>query len=146
MKMKTHTMLAALLSSVLATGFAISLLLVRPTGGVAQAAALRPTLVPLLPVSTARMSGAYIELRAPEAAGLRAVVQWQSGDGVWHDVDGWRSELSGEPVIWWTAPGDFGKGPFRWAAYAAGSTEPRFVSEAFRLPNNHADRTIVTLK
>ena len=146
MKIKTHTMLAALLSSVLATGFAISLLLVRPTGGVVQAAALRPTLVPLLPVSTARMSGAYIELRAPEAAGLRAVVQWQSGDGVWHDVDGWRSELSGEPVIWWTAPGDFGKGPFRWAAYAAGSTEPRFVSEAFRLPNNHADRTIVTLK
>ena len=144
--MKTHTMLAALLSSVLATGFAISLLLVRPTGGVAQAAALRPTLVPLLPVSKARMSGAYIELRAPEAAGLRAVVQWQSGDGVWHDVDGWRSELSGEPVIWWTAPGDFGKGPFRWAAYAANGAEPRFVSEAFRLPNNHADRTIVTLK
>ena len=146
MKLKTHTMLAALLSSVLATGFAISLLLVRPTGGVAQAAALRPTLVPLLPVSTARMSGAYIALRAPEAAGLRAVVQWQSGDGVWHDVDGWRSELSGEPVIWWTAPGDFGKGPFRWAAYAANGAEPRFVSEAFRLPNNHADRTIVTLK
>jgi hypothetical protein len=145
MKMRKHSFRAALLTSVLATGFAISLLLVRPTGGVVQAAALRPTLMPL-PVGTARLAGAYIELRAPEAAGLRAVVQWQSGDGRWHDVDGWRSELSGEPVIWWTAPGDFGKGPFRWAAYAAGSTEPRFVSEAFRLPNNHADRTIVTLK
>lgn len=144
MKKKTHAMRAALLSSALASGFAISLHLMRPTGGVVLAAAVRPTLAPL--PAAARMSGAYIELRAPEAAGLSAVVQWQSSDGAWHDVDGWRSELSGEPVIWWTAPGDFGKGPFRWSAYAGDGAELRFVSEVFRLPNNHGDRTIVTLR
>jgi hypothetical protein len=145
MKAKKHIARAALLLSALMIGLAMSLQLMQPAVGVVQAAEARPTLAPL-PTLGARMMGAHIELRAPEAAGLRAVVQWQSGDGAWHDVDGWRSELRGEPVIWWTAPSDFGKGPFRWAAYGDDRVQPRFASESFRLPNNHGDRTIVTMR
>lgn len=143
--MKIHNMRTALLLSALMIGLVMSWQLMQPAVDVVQAAAPRPTLAPL-PAQGVRMTGAYIELRAPEAAGLRAVVQWQSADGTWHDVDGWRSELRGEPVIWWTAPSDFGKGPFRWAAYGDDRVQPRFASESFRLPNNHGDRTIVTLR
>jgi hypothetical protein len=65
--------------------------------GVAHAAILRPTTPPLYTATPAppwQAPGAHIVLNAPEAAGLRAVVQWQGGDGRWYDVDGWRSELA----------------------------------------------------
>ncbi|MCX6016951.1 MAG: hypothetical protein NTZ50_00365 [Chloroflexi bacterium] len=145
MKMLTYKIRTVLMLGVLGGALSVGMLWIRPSGGVAYAAALRPTLMPL-PAQKVRTLGAYIELRAPEAAGLRAGVQWQGVDGAWHDVEGWRSELTGAAIEWWVAPGDFGKGPFRWVAYGEDIAAPRFVSEAFRLPNNHADRTIVTLK
>jgi hypothetical protein len=143
MKTKMHRFRPALLLGVLATGFVSGPLWTQTSGATAQAAALRPTLVPL---RAQRAPGAHIELRASEAVGLRAVVQWQSGDGAWHDVDGWRSALEDEPIEWWVAPEDFGKGPFRWVAYREGSGAPQLGSPPFRLPNNHQDRTIVTLE
>ena len=59
----------------------------------------RPTVVPTpVPTATAAPSGprgARIRLTAnPHLGTIWSVVQWQGGDGVWHDVEGWRGEVN----------------------------------------------------
>lgn len=109
--------------------------------------AARPTVQPL-PTSAPRTPleapGGHIQLSADATAiGLRAVVQWQGGDGRWYDVDGWRSEMHGVATEWWVAPKDLGKGPFRWVAYRAGEAQPQRVSETFMLPKDLGQRVNV---
>lgn len=108
----------------------------------------RPTMQPL-PTSAPRTpvdapGGRIHLLPDAKADGLRAVVQWQGGDGRWYDVDGWRSVLTDAATEWWVAPSDFGKGPFRWAAHRAGETQPALTSASFILPGSIGQRVSVS--
>lgn len=129
----------------------------RPGAVRAQSLPPRPTVVPIdnnarptiVPVAAVPQSpqGARITLSTAAAAsarGLRAVVQWQGGDGRWYDVEGWRSTLNDSGVEWWVAPREFGKGPFRWAAYRSENTQPAFASAAFMMPKVHGQSLLVT--
>ena len=91
------------------------------------------------PVSKSTKGGG-IELHVTPlvpGAGTWAVVQWQDGLGEWHDVDGWRSELEEERVIWWVSPDHFGAGPFRWLIYQGSDGAALATSASFDLPNGH---------
>ncbi|CAG0931222.1 hypothetical protein TFLX_02046 [Thermoflexales bacterium] len=84
--------------------------------------------------------GAAIEV---QVSGARSTwwlaVQWQDVQKNWHTVMGWQGSFdeittgSGSK-LWWVAPADLGKGPFRWAIYAAKDGQLLAVSEAFDLP------------
>lgn len=70
---------------------------------------------------------------------LYTVVQWQDNDGVWHDVQGWQSQLlvqEEKPAIqtWAVAPSHFGRGPFRWLILDHEMHEVLGVSTNFFLP------------
>ncbi len=100
----------------------------------------RPTVVPTpVPTATAAPSGprgARIRLTAnPHLGTIWSVVQWQGGDGVWHDVEGWRGEAHRGVVSWWVLPKDFGTGPFRWVIEAHPGAPPLGVSPSFYLPS-----------
>jgi hypothetical protein len=98
--------------------------------------------------SRLRWPGSYIELQVEDApAGLRSVVQWVDGAGEWHDVNGWRGTVTAFGVLGWrVAPGDAGKGPFRWALYGTGSQDPVAISASFYLPDADREVVIVTLR
>jgi len=64
------------------------------------------------------------------------VVQWQGGDGVWHDVEGWRGQLVNGQVRWRVAEKDFGTGPFRWVIYDESGGEAQSVGGSFSLPTS----------
>lgn len=71
-----------------------------------------------------------------------AVVQWLDGLGNWQLVDGWQGQFEKRgqnmEVIWWVAPGDYGKGPFRWVVYERkGSERIVAISQPFYLPNRN---------
>lgn len=107
------------------------------------AVALRPTLQPL-PIPP---NGAHIRTVPPAGAaaqGLRAVVQWRDQNEHWHDVDGWQSPVTGEPIRWWVAPEHFGHGPFRWVLHAGDSALPVQISNTFMLPTDYAMETLVS--
>lgn len=132
---------------VLATTLAAATALHHTPVATAHATILRPTMPPLYTATPAppwQAPGAHIVLNAPEAAGLRAVVQWQGNDGRWYDVDGWRSEHADASITWWVSPADLGKGPFRWVAYRVDSATPAFASGPFMLPSQVRDRLSVT--
>jgi hypothetical protein len=80
---------------------------------------------------------------------LWTVVQWQDGEGVWHDVEGWRGtldEVAGGVgrKVWWVAGPHLGKGPFRWVVYRdQAQVAPLTRSAPFHLPDV-ADRSVVT--
>lgn len=134
---------------VLATTLAAATAMHHTPAGAAHASILRPTMPPLYtptPAPPWQAPGAHIVLNAPEAAGLRAVVQWQGSDGRWYDVDGWRSERADAPITWWVSPADFGKGPFRWVAYRMNSATPASASAPFMLPVAVRDELTVTLR
>jgi hypothetical protein len=70
---------------------------------------------------------------------LYTVVQWQDNDGVWHDVQGWQSQLlvpEEQPAVqtWAVAPSHFGRGPFRWLVFDREMREVLGVSTTFYLP------------
>jgi hypothetical protein len=93
--------------------------------------------------------GGAIELHVdPFEPGRAAVVQWQDGLGVWHDVDGWRGEMEEKRVTWWVAPKDFDTGPFRWVVYRFADGEVLATSESFNLPrgNGHVIRVGVSIQ
>ena len=107
----------------------------------------RPTLTPTSQSST----GAYIELRLPtDNINLWTVVQWQDGEGNWHDVESWRGILDeihdhkGDK-IWWVLPGEYGDGPCRWQVYDRAGGKLLATSHAFYLPmaNRHVIAEVV---
>lgn len=70
---------------------------------------------------------------------LWTIVQWQDVEGNWHDVEGWQGTFNEVlQVIWWVAPNDLGKGPFRWVVYEnQESDEIVTVSQSFHLPSKN---------
>ena len=82
----------------------------------------------------------------PGYDGAWAVIQWQGGDGVWHDVTGWRGHVRGGQVRWQVAEKDFGTGPFRWAVYDKEGGALRTLSALFSLPTSGDQQLVVTVK
>lgn len=71
---------------------------------------------------------------------LWTMVQWQDGNGAWHDVEGWQGtldEVEGSLgwKTWWLAPDIFGRGPFRWVVYEQQDGPVMVISESFHLPD-----------
>ncbi len=116
-----------------------------------------PGPTPPLPTPKPATTGALIELQLYLDSAwpwqiahwqqLWTVVQWQDGLGDWHDVEGWQGGLETLTVgddgfwgqrLWWVAPGDLGKGPFRWVIYAAPDKagEMLVASKPFYLPSS----------
>ena len=81
--------------------------------------------------------GGHIELYVqPTQAGLWTIVQWQDNAGGWHDIEGWQGTLDeGHKKVWWVAPAESGKGPFRWAVYQSPKGKLLAQSESFYLPS-----------
>lgn len=60
-------------------------------------------------------------------------VQWQDGEGQWHDVTGWQGELElDDTKTWWVGADLLGDGPFRWIVLVDG--DPIGQSDPFHLP------------
>lgn len=95
--------------------------------------------------------GATIELQVPAAqANWWTTVQWQDAQKNWHTVTGWQGSFdaikSGAgSKLWWVAPVDLGKGPFRWTISAAPGGQLLATSEAFNLPAQSKTKTVVTV-
>jgi hypothetical protein len=107
----------------------------------------RPATATPRPRPTTAPEGAAIilQVQPTEAAPqLWTVVQWQGGDGAWHDVEGWRGAPdSAGQVRWWVAPYNSSRAEFRWVIYAGAQLETVLaVSETFALPKEPAE-TIV---
>ncbi len=132
---------------------ALALLVVFLPGNVSAALPPRPTLTPVPPTPTpvpptaTPMSEnlAAIVLNAGYVyEGAWTGVQWQGGDGVWHDVEGWRGQIAGGQVRWGVAEKDFRTGPFRWLIYDGSGRERRATSRSFTLPGSPSQ--IVTVE
>lgn len=122
----------------------------------------QPTSTPT-PKPTSRPTGAQIVLSArfpatwPWAGAhwqtVKTVVQWQSAEGKWYDVEGWRGELDSVAVddsgvvtgkkVWWVASANLGEGPFRWMVYRGDGKKLLAQSEPFDLPSKAGGVTLV---
>jgi hypothetical protein len=134
-------------------GLVMTTLLLTPAQAPVQALPPRPTpLVTIAPTavpSSYVREGGLIELHVqPARVGLWTLIQWQDARGQWHDVDGWQGTVDGDIQIWWVAPRDFGKGPFRWRIYQSRGGLLLANSEAFSLPRHTGEivRVDVALK
>jgi hypothetical protein len=121
--------------------------LAAPAGSAVQALPPRPTPVltttPTAVPSTYVREGGLIELHIhPVQTGLWTLVQWQDARGQWHDVDGWQGTVDDTLQVWWVAPRDFGKGPFRWRIHQSYGGQLLATSQSFSLPQ----RTGVTVR
>jgi hypothetical protein len=107
------------------------------------------TATPLAVPSSYVREGGLIELRVqPVQVGLWTLIQWQDARGQWHDVDGWQGTVDGNIQVWWVAPRDFSKGPFRWQVYQGLGGQLLATSESFSLPRRTGEivRVDVALK
>ncbi len=117
----------------------MTLLLLAPTPSAVQALPPRPTPVATmtptrLPLPYTR-EGGLIALRVqPAQSGGGTIIQWQDAKGLWHDVEGWQGALNGDSQVWWVAPADLGKGPFRWQVYQSRGGKLLAESKPFSLP------------
>jgi hypothetical protein len=96
-------------------------------------------LPPPPPRETPAPGGTIILYVHTSQTGLASVVQWEDGLGNWHDVDGWRSELTWLTSYvffqpWWVAPKDLGTGPFRWLIYNPKTGKTVGTTNSFYLP------------
>lgn len=66
------------------------------------------------------------------------MVQWQSEDGSWHDVDGWRGPVVAGSVHWGVAEKDFATGPFRWVVRDGPGGRILAISNLFNLPDSRS--------
>ena len=75
---------------------------------------------------------------------LWTVVQWLDGEGVGHDVEGWRGQFQPTGYVrWFVEEKDFGKGPFIWKLYHSPTHEALWNSQPFYLPTRPNE--VVTL-
>ncbi len=127
-------------------GLVMTMSLLTPNQTAVQALPPRPTPVTATPTAVPSAyvrEGGLIELHVhPIQTGLWTVVQWQDARGQWHDVDGWQGTLDGSLQIWWVAPRDLGKGPFRWQVYRSYGGSLLATSQSFSLPR----RTCATVR
>jgi len=101
----------------------------------------RPTLIPT-PENRARIlldTGAVYE-------NAWTVVQWQGGDGVWHDVEGWQGHVRNGQVRWRVAPKDFSTGPFRWVVYSEADGVMLALSGSFTLPDSRTHTVTIRVQ
>jgi hypothetical protein len=112
----------------------------------------RPTPGPTpVVIASQRGQGASIELRAPAAqSGWWTVMQWQDAQKNWNTVTGWQGSFDEIKAgvgakLWWVAPADLGKGPFRWAVLDAKEGRLLAASEPFYLPDRSKTKTVITL-
>jgi hypothetical protein len=95
--------------------------------------------------------GAAIELHVPAARSTWwTVVQWQAAQKNWNVVAGWQGifdeiKTGTGTKLWWVAPTDLGKGPFRWAIYESKGGKLLAASEAFTLPAQSRTRMVITV-
>ncbi|HEY3342798.1 MAG TPA: hypothetical protein VGK81_12300 [Anaerolineae bacterium] len=134
-------------------------ILVTASGKPPAASALPPryTPTPIAPAPVSKqLRNGYIELQLYSFTytQMHSVVQWVDGLGVWHDVTGWQDTPANVTDYyesrWWVYPSDYGKGPFRWAIFTAGTVlpaTPLAVSQPFTLPltSNDIVRTQVII-
>ena len=73
------------------------------------------------------------------------MVQWQGADGTWHDVDGWRGNLTDGTRRWWVAAKDYNTGPFRWQVSESGSGQVWGSSRPFNLPAASNQTVVVSV-
>ena len=81
----------------------------------------------------------------PARPDLWTVVEWQGGDGVWHEVTGWQGTAAAGRQRWAVAPRNFGQGPFRWLVYAAPGGAPLAASAPFTLPATPNQELLISL-
>jgi hypothetical protein len=77
--------------------------------------------------------------------GAWSLVQWQGGQGDWHDVGGWLGEIENGQVQWRVLPKDYDTGPFRWIVLDQPGGKVLAVSASFTLPNAEKPLMVVTL-
>lgn len=71
------------------------------------------------------------------------VIQWQDNRGRFHDVEGWRSQLSAQRrQRWWVASKDAETGLFRWQIYDSNTNYVIWTSQTFYLPADGQELTI----
>lgn len=124
----------------------LCVLLVIPFGmaNVTSTLLAAPSLPPRPPLPPVPENRARILLDAGSAfEGAWTVVQWQGGDGVWHDVEGWRGHVRHGQVRWRVAEKDFGTGPFRWMIYDEAGGAMLAASSSFTLPTAGVETVIV---
>jgi hypothetical protein len=119
-------------------GLLLTMLLLTPNPSAVQALPPRPTPATATPTAGPAAyvrEGGLIELHVhPLQTGLWTLVQWQDARGQWHDVYGWQGTVDGDLQVWWVAPRDFGKGPFRWQVYQSYGGPLLATSQSFSLP------------
>ena len=109
-----------------------------------------PGSTPIVTTGQATGQGASIELQVPGARSIWwTAVQWQDAQKNWNTVLGWQGSFdeikSGTgSKLWWVAPADLGKGPFRWVIYTAKDGQFVTASEAFNLPAKAKTKLIVS--
>ncbi len=145
--MKTNRfILSAVIGCVVLLSLLPSLTFAAPT--VTAALPPRSTLTPSSVASTpeaAQHPGGTIILYLPTTrTDLWAVVQWQDGFGVWHDVETWRNPLgelspSERWQVWAVYRQHFGLGPFRWMVYSQPGGQVYGYSDNFYLPKSSTD-------
>jgi hypothetical protein len=68
------------------------------------------------------------------------IVQWHDGKDTWYTVSGWQGNFNHEKqVLWWVAPEDMGKGPFRWVVLSGINGRQLAVSDSFYLPTHEME-------
>jgi hypothetical protein len=68
------------------------------------------------------------------------MIEWQDGQGNWHDVEGWKAildEVKGSEgrKVWYVSSDLFGKGPFCWVICPDPGSEPIATSAPFHMPD-----------
>lgn len=125
-------------TKLLSAGLLLTLLVLGLLPGLTLAA---PAQLPPLPPRETVTGGTIILYVHTSQVGLASVVQWEDGLGNWHDVDGWRSELTWLTSYvffqpWGVAPKDFGTGPFRWLIYNPKTGKTLGTTNSFYLPGS----------
>lgn len=126
-----------------------------PTGLMAQETQTDPDLptrpapksLPERPKEQEQIEGGHIELQIDPGVDIWTEVEWQSGDGSWHVVEGWRGYASPNGFVrWFVAKQDLNKGPYRWQIYLYESGDHLATSEPFLLPAATGDKTTLTVE
>lgn len=96
-----------------------------------------PTATPLPPAGSLIVLSLQATQAVPDT--LWTIIQWQDAQDNWHNVEGWQGNFNERlEVVWWVAPEDLDKGPFRWVVYEQQSSDEIVgVSESFNLPSNN---------
>ncbi len=91
-------------------------------------------------------AGAYFDLTVTGAPiDAWTIVQWQDGNGAWHNVEGWRTALVDGYQLWWLGRGHYGTGPFRWCVLDAPMGSIVAASEPFYMPERSGEWTHVAV-